>query len=123
MNHPASAADPLNHRILCVAEDAVTGFHRHPFRCIADRTGIDEAEVISRLKGMLQAGTIRRVRQTLLSTSLAEGALIAWRVPEARLESAYAWLSAHDPVTGHVVIRECSNSTAPYKCARLSSTS
>ena len=119
MNHPASAADPLNHRILCVAEDAVTGFHRHPFRCIADRTGIDEAEVISRLKGMLQAGTIRRVRQTLLSTSLAEGALIAWRVPEARLESAYAWLSAHDPFTGQVVIRECSNSTAPGADYRL----
>ena len=27
---------------------------------------------------MLRAGTIRRVRQTLLATNLAQGALVAW---------------------------------------------
>lgn len=119
MTHPTSAADPVNHQILCVAEDAVTGFHRYPFRSIAERCGVAEAEVIARLKGMLLAGTIRRVRQTLLSTSLAEGALIAWQVPEAQLESAYAWLCAHDPFTGHVVIRECSDAAAPGADYRL----
>lgn len=119
MTCPASAADPLNHRILCVAEDAVQGFHRHPFRAIAARCGIDEAEVIARLRAMLAAGTIRRVRQTLLSTSLAEGALIAWQLPADKLESAWAWLRDNDPFTGHVVIRECSNPAAPGAGYRL----
>ena len=119
MSYPASAADPVNHRLLCVAEDAVQGFHRHPFRTIAGRCGLSEEEVIGRLRGMLAAGTIRRVRQTLLSTSLAEGALIAWQVPEEHLESAYAWLCAHDPFTGHVVLRECSDPAAPGASYRL----
>ena len=119
MSYPASAADPVNHRLLCVAEDAVQGFHRHPFRTIATRCGLDEAEVIGRLQVMLTAGTIRRVRQTLLSTSLAEGALIAWQVPEDKLESAYAWLCTNDPFTGHVVIRECSDAAAPGAGYRL----
>lgn len=119
MTPQASAADPVNHRILCVAEDAVQGFHRHPFRTIAERCSLEEAEVITRLHAMLAAGTIRRVRQTLLSTSLAEGALIAWQVPEERLERAYGWLCANDPFTGHVVIRECSNASAPGADYRL----
>ncbi len=119
MSYPATAADPVNHRLLCVAEDAVQGFHRFPFRTIAGRCGLEEAEVIGRLKAMLAAGTIRRVRQTLLSTSLAEGALIAWDVPETNLESAYDWLCAHDPFTGHVVIRECSDPAAPGADYRL----
>ena len=119
MSYPASAADPVNHRLLCVAEDAVPGFHRHPFRTIAERCGMVEEEVIGRLRAMLAAGTIRRVRQTLLSTSLAEGALIAWQVPEERLASAYAWLCANDPFTGHVVIRECSDASAPGADYRL----
>ena len=119
MTHPTGAADPVNHRILCVAEDTVQGFHRFPFRTIAERCGVEESEVIARLKSMLAAGTIRRVRQTLLSTSLAEGALIAWQVPENKLESAYAWLCANDPFTGHVVIRECSDAAAPGADYRL----
>ena len=119
MNYPDSAADPVNHRLLCVAEDAVQGFHRTPFRTIATHCGLDEAEVIGRLQAMLATGTIRRVRQTLLSTSLAEGALIAWQVPQEHLEGAYAWLCANDPFTGHVVIRECSDTTSPGADYRL----
>ena len=119
MSYSASAADPVNHRLLCVAEDAVQGFHRFPFRAIADRCGLEEQEVIARLQAMLAAGTIRRVRQTLLSTSLAQGALIAWKVPQERLESAYAWLRDNDSFTGHVVLRECSDPAAPGADYRL----
>ena len=119
MSFPSSAADPINHSILCVAEDAVKGFHRFPFRTIAERCGVAEREVTERLKSMLAAGTIRRVRQTLLSTSLAQGALIAWKVPQERLESAYAWLRDNDPFTGHVVLRECSDPAAPGADYRL----
>ena len=35
---------------------------------------------MARIAAMLSAETIRRVRQTLLATNLAEGALVAWKV-------------------------------------------
>jgi hypothetical protein len=38
---------------------------------------------------MLEAGVIRRVRQTLLANKLAEGALVAWKVAPARLDAAF----------------------------------
>ena len=116
---PTDCADPINRRILCVAEDRVTGFHVRPFDEIARLTGLDVPTVTERLRAMLAAGTIRRVRQTLLSTSLAEGALIAWKVPEDKLESAYAWLRDNDPFTGHVVLRSSENPAAPGADYRL----
>ena len=119
MTFPASAADPVNRRILCVAEDAVQGFHRYPFRAISAQCYITEDEVIARLLAMRAAGVVNRTRQTVLSTSLANGALIAWQVPEEKLESAYAWLCANDPFTGHVVIRESNDPTAPGAGYRL----
>ncbi|HYL26717.1 MAG TPA: Lrp/AsnC family transcriptional regulator [Candidatus Nitrosotalea sp.] len=54
---------------------------------------------------MLEAGTIRRVRQTLLSTSLASGALCAWEVAPERLDAAFDYMFRDDPFSGHVVIR------------------
>lgn len=66
-----------------------------------------EEEVLGRMRAMLAAGTLRRIRQTLLSTSLAEGALIAWEIEEGFLEESYQWLLENDPFTGHIVLREC----------------
>jgi len=54
---------------------------------------------------MLRGGTIRRVRQTLIATNLADGALVAWRVPEERLDAAFDFILKNDPFTGHVVLR------------------
>ncbi len=116
---PATLEDELNRRILAVAEDQVGGFHRHPFAAVAAACSLPEELVRERLLAMLQAGTIRRVRQTLLSTSLAEGALVAWQVPEDRLEAAYAWMRDEDPFTGHVVLRECENPAAPGAAYQL----
>ncbi len=111
--------DADNRTILSIAEDQLVGFLRHPFALIAERTGLSESFVIERLRAMLAAGVLRRMRQTLLSTSLAEGALIAWRLPESRLEEAYAWLRDHDPFTGHVVLRHCEDAQAPGADYRL----
>ncbi len=61
--------------------------------------------VLVRIRAMLQAGIIRRVRQTLLSTKLAHGALVAWKVPEEKLNEAFDFMSKEDPFSGHVVIR------------------
>ncbi len=69
------------------------------------RSGVDVATVLERIVAMLRAGTIRRVRQTLMATNLAAGALCAWQVPPERLNDAFDWLFREDPFSGHVVIR------------------
>jgi DNA-binding Lrp family transcriptional regulator len=102
---PVSISDPVNEQILTVSEDRVTGFQRDPLGEIARQSGVGLSVVIERLKAMLKAGVIRRVRQTLLATNLAQGALVAWEVPPAQLEPAFEWMFANDPFTGHVVLR------------------
>ena len=101
----AAVDDPTNAAILRVSEDTLQGFHADPFGEIARLSGVPAETVIARIRAMLEAGTIRRVRQTLMATSLAQGSLIAWQVPEENLASAFEFLFQHDPFSGHVVIR------------------
>jgi hypothetical protein len=108
---PANVDDPVNSRILAVSEDRVTGFARRPLAVIADAAGVEPDTVVARIAAMLDAGTIRRVRQTLLSTSLAPGALVAWRVPQASLNAAFDFMFDQDPFTGHVVTRSTDHQT------------
>jgi DNA-binding Lrp family transcriptional regulator len=102
---PVEHTDPVNAKILAISEDKIEGFVREPFEEIAKRSGIAVAVVMARIAEMLRAGTIRRVRQTLLATNLAEGALVAWKVPEDRIDSAFDWMFQRDPFSGHVVLR------------------
>jgi len=97
--------DPINAKILAISEDKIEGFVRDPFEEIARRSGVDLDVVMARIAAMLRAGTIRRVRQTLLATNLAEGALVAWKVPEDKIDSAFDWMFQRDPFSGHVVLR------------------
>lgn len=97
--------DPVNARILSISEDKIAGFVRAPFAEIARRADVPLETVLERIRAMLSAGTIRRVRQTLLATNLAEGALVAWKVPAERLDGAFDFLFQQDPFSGHVVIR------------------
>ncbi len=109
---PTSIDDPTNMAILAVAEDRLQGFQRDPLGEIAARSGVPMLVVIERIRAMLEAGTIRRVRQTLMSTNLAAGALVAWRVPEERLQRAFDHMFREDPFSGHVVIRTADAATA-----------
>jgi len=109
---PVSTDDPVNAAILSVSEDRIQGFCATPFAEIAERSGVPLDTVLARIAAMLDAGVIRRVRQTIMATSLAPGALVAWRVPPEKLHDAFAWMSAHDPFTGHVVIRTTDEATA-----------
>jgi len=101
----ADVSDPINARILAVSEDKIAGFLPDPIQEISRLSGIDPPTVIERLAAMLRAGTIRRIRQTLMATNLAKGALIAWQVPEEKLSDAFDWMYKNDPFSGHVVIR------------------
>ncbi|HWP40553.1 MAG TPA: hypothetical protein VNL70_06465 [Tepidisphaeraceae bacterium] len=102
---PVAISDPINARILAISEDKLQGFWPDPIAEISRRSGVDLPTVIERIRAMLQAGTIRRVRQTLMSTNLARGALVAWKVPEHRLSGAFDYMFQRDPFSGHVVIR------------------
>jgi AsnC-like ligand binding domain len=102
---PVETTDPINARILAVSEDQIGGFLEDPFAEIARRSELPLATVLVRIRAMLAAKTIRRVRQTLLATNLAPGALIAWRVPVDRLDAAFESMVHDDPFSGHVVIR------------------
>src|SRR5499427_10582645 len=92
--------DTVNARILAVSEDKIQGFVREPFRKIADLSGVTEETVLDRIRAMLQAGTIRRVRQTLLATNLAQGALVAWKIPQASLDHGFDFMFKRDPFSG-----------------------
>jgi len=102
---PVEHNDPINAKILAISEDKIEGFVREPFEEIANRAGIAVDAVMARVAAMLRAGTIRRVRQTLLATNLAEGALVAWKVPEHKIDAGFDWMSQRDPFSGHVVLR------------------
>ena len=102
---PVEHNDPTNARILAISEDKIEGFMREPFDEIARRSGVGADVVMARIAAMLRAGTIRRVRQTLLATNLAQGALVAWKVPEDKIDAAFDWMFQRDPFSGHVVLR------------------
>ncbi len=102
---PVEIVDPVNARILAISEDRLAGFQRDPFGAIAERADVALPIVLDRLCAMLAAGTIRRIRQTMMATNLAPGALVAWNVPAARLDAAFDYMVAQDPFSGHVVIR------------------
>jgi hypothetical protein len=104
--------DAINSKILAVSEDRIQGFAREPFREIARLSGVDESLVLERIRAMLAAGTIRRVRQTLLATNLAQGALVAWKVPQTGLDRAFDFMFKQDPFSGHVVLRSTDLDTA-----------
>jgi hypothetical protein len=102
---PTEISDPVNARILAVSEDRIAGFVNEPFAEIAFAADLPEAVVITRLRAMLACGVIRRIRQTLMATNLAPGALVAWRVAPENLDSAFDYMVKEDPFSGHVVIR------------------
>jgi AsnC-like ligand binding domain len=102
---PVEHNDPVNAKILAISEDKIEGFVREPFQEIASRSGVDVDVAMARIAAMLRAGTIRRVRQTLLATNLADGALVAWKVPDEKIDSAFDWMFRRDPFSGHVVVR------------------
>jgi len=102
---PVEIGDEVNAKILAVSEDQLQGFQRDPFGVVAAKAELSKVLVLERVRAMLEAGVIRRVRQTLLATNLAKGALIAWEVDQEKLEAAFDYMFEEDPFSGHVVTR------------------
>lgn len=115
---PVWIEDPVNAAILAIGEDRLAGFQLDPFGEIATRADLSVSLVLERIVAMLEAGTIRRVRQTLMTTSLAPSALVAWDVPDETLDDAFDYLVREDPFAGHCVIRT-TDGAAPGSNYRL----
>src|SRR3954452_17544835 len=109
---PVEHNDPINAKILAISEDKIEGFVREPFEEIAARSGVPVEMVMERIAAMLKAGTIRRVRQTLLATNLADGALVAWKVAPEKIDAAFDYMFQRDPFSGQVVLRSTETATA-----------
>ncbi|MDQ6799792.1 MAG: Lrp/AsnC family transcriptional regulator [Acidobacteriota bacterium] len=108
---PIAHTEATNAKILAISEDRIQGFVRDPIGEIAQRSGVPIDTVIERIRAMLRAGTIRRVRQTLMATNLAEGALVAWQMPADKVDTGFDFMFQQDPFSGHVVIRSTDAAT------------
>src|SRR5436309_2761247 len=115
MSVPVEFGDPINAKILAVSEDRLQGFQRDPLNEISRLSGVGVSVVRERIQAMMRAGNIRRVRQTLLATNLAQGALVAWQVPEDKLNAAFDWMFQQDPFSGHIVIRTTDTGPTKYR--------
>jgi DNA-binding Lrp family transcriptional regulator len=115
---PSEVTDPTNAAILAISEDSLSGFFRDPFVEIATRSEVPLATTLERLRAMRCAGTIRRIRQTLMTTNLAPGALVAWQVPTDKIDAGFDYMAREDPFSGHVVIRSTDADT-PGSAFRL----
>jgi DNA-binding Lrp family transcriptional regulator len=111
----ARTDEVINRSILSVSEDRLSGFQIDPFGEIARLSGVPVDTVLERIQLLLSAGTIRRVRQTLLATNLAQGSLVAWQVPNEKLDDAFTYLFEQDPFSGHVVLRSTDSETTGSK--------
>lgn len=110
-----SPRDPINRQILEVSEDRIQGFARKPIDAIAKLSGVGREVVIERIQAMLKAGTVRRVRQTLLATNVAQGALVAWKIDDRLINDAFEFIAKRDPFSGHVVIRNGENGPSDWR--------
>jgi DNA-binding Lrp family transcriptional regulator len=72
-----------------------------PWKTIADRLNITEAEIICRMKNLEEAGIIRGISPVLESRSLGLNAatLVALHVPEERLDEIAAVISSYAEVS------------------------
>src|SRR5260370_27129099 len=89
---PIAHTEATNAKILAISEDRIQGFVRDPIGEIAERSGVPVDTVIQRIRAMLRAGTIRRVRQPLMATNLPEGGLGAWQLPADKVHSGFDFL-------------------------------
>ena len=68
---------------------------KEPFSEIANQLGITQEDVISRLNRLKKEGAIRRFGASIKPNSVgfAANALVAWRIPQDRVQEVAAYLS------------------------------
>ena len=100
---PTEITDPVNARILAISEDRIAGFLEDPFAEIATLSGLPVDTVLERLRAMLESGVIRRIRQTLMATNLAPGALVVALGLDAHENDPYQALAVSTAGFGRIL--------------------
>ncbi len=97
--------DPSDIRILSVLQDDIPLVER-PFAALAEKIGLSEEEFLKKLKGLLERGLIRRFGATIRHdrSGYKANAMVAWQVPEERLEEV-GQLMAETPGVTHCYAR------------------
>lgn len=105
--------DEIDRKILFEIEKGIP-LTPEPFQAIADFIGITQQEVTSRIAKLQESGIIRRFGVSIKPrmVGLSANALIAWKVPENRLNEVGNLLSTFKEVT-HCYARK----TVPEKWA------
>jgi DNA-binding Lrp family transcriptional regulator len=95
---------PLQKRLL---DEFQRGFplSPRPFRDLADRLGVHEAEVLEVLRGLADRQLVSRVGPVFAPNRVGASTLAALAVPAERLEEVAAWISAL-PEVNHNYERE-----------------
>ncbi len=75
-----------------------------PFKAIAERIGIDEAEVLERIKRLQKSGRIRQLRPIIDSKKLGlKSTLVAMSVPENKIEKVAEIINSYEGVSHNYV--------------------
>jgi DNA-binding Lrp family transcriptional regulator len=104
---PASARRPADEPVAGDTEDLIEAIQDglplvpRPYRAIAGRLGCSEAEVISRLRGMLVRGIIKRLGVVVRHHELGyrANAMVVWDVPNDQVDRVGLQLGDQDCVT------------------------
>ncbi len=97
---PDTPLDEIDRRLI-VETQAGLPLVPQPYRELAERLGIDEAEVIDRFRRMQQAGIVRRIAAVPNHYKLgyAANGMSVWEVPESFVDEAGRRLAALSFVT------------------------
>ncbi|HEX6111599.1 MAG TPA: AsnC family transcriptional regulator [Geminicoccaceae bacterium] len=94
---PTEALDALDRRLL---DDFQRDFplHPRPFAALAERLGVDEMEVLERLRRLQAQGAISRIGAVLAPHRAGWSTLAALAVPEGELDAVAALVSSYAEV-------------------------
>ncbi|MFO1128751.1 MAG: AsnC family transcriptional regulator [Rhodospirillales bacterium] len=89
------SVDAADRALLAALEDGLPLVPR-PFAALAERSGLDEDEVLSRLRRLVAAGIVKRFGIVVHHRALGYGhnAMVVWDVPDERVTDAARSLSA-----------------------------
>ncbi len=104
MQTTSPALDAIDRRLLDDFQHGLPVCER-PYAHIAERLGLDEAEVIRRLERLQEQQLVSRVGPVFRPNRIGASTLAAMAVPPERLESVAAWISAL-PEVNHNYERE-----------------
>jgi len=97
---PADSLDAVDRRIVAATQDGLP-LAAEPYRVIADRVGLGEAEVIARLGRLVEAGIVRRIGAVPnhYRLGLLANGMTVWDVDDAAVDRLGAAVGALPFVT------------------------